>query len=147
MIRLHPCADIGLLARLDAELFPIDKPPVWEGAHWFVGYDDAEAVAFCGWKPVEHDGVAVGFHYRAGVLPSWRGRGLQCEMIQHRERRMLEAGLTAAVTYTDADNAASMCSLIAEGYRPYNPTPTTVLSGQGRLGRVGFVHWRKDLQA
>ena len=144
MIRLHPCTDIGLLARLDAELFPIDKPPTWEGAHWFVGYDDSEAVAFCGWKTVEHS-TPVGFHYRAGVLPGWRGRGLQCEMIQFRERKMQEAGLSAAVTYTDADNAASMCSLIAEGYRPYVPDAGTVLSGQGRLGRVGFVHWRKDL--
>jgi len=45
----------------------------------------------------------------------------------------------------DADGAASMRNLIAEGYRPYVPTPTTTLSGIGRLGRVGFVHWEKSL--
>jgi hypothetical protein len=58
---------------------------------------------------------------------------------------MREQGLTKAVSYTDADGAASMRNLIAEGYRPYVPTPTTTLSGLGRLGRVGFVHWEKRL--
>ena len=66
-------------------------------------------------------------------------------MLRLREDRMRARGLTAAVTYTDADAAASMRNLIAEGYRPYAPTPTTTLSGLGRLGRVGFVHWRKKL--
>ncbi len=66
-------------------------------------------------------------------------------MIRLREQAMRAAGLTAAVSYTDADAAASMRNLIAEGYRPYAPTPSTTLSGIGRLGRVGFVHWRKNL--
>ena len=60
--------------------------------------------------------------------------------------QLLATRPAGTVTYTDADGAASMRSLIAEGYRPYAPTPATTLSGPGRLGRVGFVHWRKDLQ-
>ena len=96
-------------------------------------------------KIAQHDGIAVGFHYRGGVLPDWRGKGLQRRMFRLREDEMRKCRLSKAVTYTDADGAASMCNLIAEGYRPYVPTPTTTLSGLGRLGRVGFVHWEKKL--
>ena len=137
--------DEALIARLDALCFPIDVPAVFAGARWQIGWDRAAPACYCAWKPVEHDGVAAGFHYRGGVLPEWRGRGLQRPMLRLREVEMRAQGLTMAVTYTDADGAASMRNLIAEGYRPYAPTPTTTRSGLGRLGRVGFVHWEKRL--
>jgi GNAT superfamily N-acetyltransferase len=135
------------ILRLDALCFPVDEPPAIAGAHWLIGWDGETEAAYCAWKTVNHDGVAVGFHYRVGVLPDYRGGGLQRQMLRLREAQMREQGLSAAVTYTDADGAASMRSLIAEGYRPYAPTPTTTLSGLGRLGRVGFVHWRKSLSS
>jgi len=131
--------------RLDALCFPIDTPAALDGADWFIAWDGASPAAFCAWKGIDHDGTPVGFHFRAGVLPSWRGQGLQRQMVRLREAEMRARGLRRAVTYTDADGAASMRNLIAEGYRPYVPTPTTTLSGRGRLGRVGFVHWAKTL--
>jgi GNAT superfamily N-acetyltransferase len=133
------------ILHMDRICFPLDEPPSIVSAEWVIGWDGGTSAAYCAWKTVEHDGVPVGFHYRGGVLPGYRGHGLQRRMLRLREIRMREQGLTAAVTYTDADGAASMRSLIAEGYRPYAPTPTTTLSGLGRLGRVGFVHWRKVL--
>jgi ribosomal protein S18 acetylase RimI-like enzyme len=133
------------IARMDAICFPLDTPAVLAGAHWSIGWDGEAPAAFCAWKIVEHDGATVGFHYRAGVLPGYRGQGLQRRMLRLREAEMREQGLRKAVTYTDADGAASMRNLIAEGYRPYVPTPATTLSGLGRLGRVGFVHWEKTL--
>ena len=137
--------ELEQIARMDAVCFPLDTPAVLAGARWLIGWDGKTPACFCAWKPVEHDGVAVGFHYRAGVTPGSRGQGLQRRMLHLREAEMRAQGLKKAVTYTDADGAASMRSLIAEGYRPYAPTPTTTLSGLGRLGRVGFVHWRKTL--
>jgi ribosomal protein S18 acetylase RimI-like enzyme len=133
------------ILQMDAVCFPLDAPPSIAGAEWFIGWDGSKPAAYCAWKTVEHDGVAVGFHYRAGVLGAYRGRALQRQMLRLREARMRAQGLKVAVTYTDADAAASMRNLIAEGFRPYAPTPTTTLSGLGRLGRVGFVHWRKLL--
>lgn len=133
------------ILHMDRICFPVDEPPSIAGAEWVIGWDGEMPAAYCAWKPVEQDGLAVGFHYRGGVLPEYRGQGLQRQMLRLREGRMRERGLTTAATYTDADGAASMRSLIAEGYRPYTPTPTTTLSGLGRLGRVGFVHWRKAL--
>ena len=137
--------ELEQIARMDAVCFPLDTPAVLAGARWLIGRDGETPACFCAWKPVEHDGVAVGFHYRAGVMPGSRGQGLQRRMLHLREAEMRAQGLKKAVTYTDADGAASMRNLIAEGYRPYVPTPTTTLSGLGRLGRVGFVHWDKTL--
>jgi ribosomal protein S18 acetylase RimI-like enzyme len=137
--------DEPLVLRLDAVCFPIDALPVFAGARWLIGRDGETPAAYCAWKPVDHDGVAAGFHYRAGVMPAFRGHGLQRRMLRLREDEMRREQLGKAVTYTDADAAASMRNLIAEGYRPYVPGPTTTLSGLGRLGRVGFVHWEKPL--
>lgn len=148
MIVFRPKAsaeDDAQITRMDLICFPLDTRPVIDGARWLIGWDDNKPAAYCAWKPVDHDDVAVGFHYRAGVLPEYRGHGVQREMIRLREAQMRSQGIRVAVTYTDADAAPSMRSLIAEGYRPYVPTPTTTLSGLGRLGRVGFVHWRKSL--
>ena len=136
--------DAALIAQMDVVCFPIDTPAEFAGANWFIGWAGDKPVAYCAWKVVEHDEL-VGFHYRGGVMPDWRGQGLQRQMLRLREAEMREQGLRTAVTYTDADGAASMRNLIAEGYRPYVPTPTTTLSGVGRLGRVGFVHWEKKL--
>jgi ribosomal protein S18 acetylase RimI-like enzyme len=135
----------ALIAEMDRLCFPLDTPAVFAGAHWLIGWDGDKPAAYCAWKAVEHDGVPVGFHYRGGVLAEYRGQGLQRQMLRLREDEMRQQGLAKAVTYTDADGAASMRNLIAEGYRPYVPTPTTTLSGLGRLGRVGFVHWEKKI--
>lgn len=140
-----PAEDGQLILRMDRICFPLDEPPTIAGAQWIIGWDGGTVAAYCAWKTVDHGGVQVGFHYRGGVLPEYRGHGLQRRMLCLREAAMRERGLTNAVTYTDADGAASMRSLIAEGYRPYAPTPATTLSGPGRFGRVGFVHWRKSL--
>jgi ribosomal protein S18 acetylase RimI-like enzyme len=137
--------DEALIARLDATCFPIDTPAVFVGARWLIGWEGDAPACYCAWKTVDHDGGPAGFHYRGGVLPEWRGHGLQRQMLRLRETEMRAAGLTRAVTYTDADGAASMRNLIAQGYRPYAPTPVTTLSGLGRMGRVGFVHWEKKL--
>ena len=133
------------ISRMDAVCFPLDTPAVIAGARWLIGWDGDRPAAYCAWKIVEHDGIPVGFHYRGGVLPGYRGRGLQRQMLRLREAEMRAQGLKTGVTYTDADGAASMRNLIAEGYRPYAPTPATTLSGLGRLGRVGFVLWAKSL--
>ena len=137
--------DEALIAGMDRICFPLDTPAVFAGAQWLIGWDGDKPAAYCAWKSVEHDGIPVGFHYRGGVLPDHRGQGLQRQMLRLREDEMRRQSLSKAVTYTDADGAASMRNLIAEGYRPYAPTPTTTLSGLGRLGRVGFVHWEKKI--
>lgn len=141
-----PCIEYDLINFMDRQLFPLDVPPDFPSANWFVMREDDVLAGFCSWKMVEHAGSTVGFHYRAGVMPTFRGRGLQKRMIEFRENEMRKEHLKDAVTYTDADNAASMRSLLKCGYLPYTPTEQTCLSGGlARLGRAGFVHWKKTL--
>lgn len=125
---------------LDGEIFPDDKPLVMSDAQWSLVWEWPEAVAFCGWCRRGDKG----FHYRAGVHESARGQGLQKAMIAYRERAMVAAGLKTAVTYTEAFSAASMRSLIASGYRPFEATLATGLVINPAYWRT-MVYWRKDM--
>lgn len=133
---------------LDAEIFPNDIPFFIKFANWFIGWDsDKNAVAYCGWKPVivgpKYDLTTMGFHYRSGVMPVARGQGLQQRMIDLREQNMKKHNIFVACTYTEVYSAASMRSLINAGYRPYEATDDTALTGLDRYKR--FVHWKKNL--
>ena len=135
--------DYPTIHHLNALIFPDDAPPHVHTAQWELGHEAGEAVAFCGWKPLHIDEEVVGFHYRAGVLRKNRGQGLQGMMLVLREHAMREAGLKAAVTYTEPNGAPSMRSLISNGYRPYIATEGNKLAPADRWRRM--VHWRKDL--
>lgn len=122
---------------LDAECFPDDAPaPLYKG-HWSLVEINGVPSAFCGWHADEigDDSKTVGFLARAGVSPEARGRGLQKLMIKNRIAAIAATGLTQAVTYTSAKNAASMNSLIACGFKPFVAKDPD-----------GFVHWRKALK-
>jgi len=125
---------------LDAECFPDDKPLILDAAHWSLVWQGPVAVAFCGW--CRH--LEEGFHYRAGVLPESRGQGLQRAMIEYRENAMRDAGIRSAITYTEAYSAASMRSLIACGYRPFEATATTGLVINPAYWRT-MVYWRRAI--
>lgn len=128
---------------LDAEIFPSDTPAVVGTANWFLGWDNKNAVAFCGWKPYLLDTELVGFHYRAGVLSDYRGQGLQKKMVTLREDEMRRSNIKIAVTYTEVYSAASMSTLINQGYRPYAATEHTALCDLSKYQRM--VHWKKKL--
>jgi len=134
---------IRWLRWLDAEIFPNDTPAVIGTANWFLAWNNDQAVAFCGWKPYLLDLDIVGFHYRAGVLSSHRGQGLQRKMIELRESEMIRSNIKVAVTYTEVYSAASMTSFINMGYRPYEATEKTALCDLNKFRRM--VHWKKNL--
>lgn len=135
--------DIRWLRWLDAEIFPLDLPSEIGTANWFLGWDNDNAVAFCGWKPYMLDTELVGFHYRAGVLSDYRGLGLQRKMVALREDEMRRSNLKIAVTYTETYSAASMINLINMHYRPYEATEKTALCDLSKYKRM--VHWRKKI--
>ena len=132
---------------LNAEIFPNDVPVSIPFANWWLAWDDKKAIAFCGWRPYKfgkpYDSYLVGFQYRAGVLSSHRGNGLQKQMIEIRETDMIKNHIKVAGTYTEVYSAASMRSFINAGYRPYEATDETALTSLDRYKR--FVHWRKNL--
>ena len=132
--------DVRWLRWLDAECFPQDKPLVLGDAFWMLAWRQGLAVGFCGWTPRG----ARGFHYRAGVHHSARGEGLQVAMLGRREEAMRAEGLPVAVTYTEAYSAASMRSLIACGYRPFEADENTGLVLDPRYWKT-MVYWSKPL--
>ena len=133
---------------LDAEIFPNDIPFLMKSAKWFIGWNIDVPVAYCGWKPhmlgPKHDLISTGFLYRSGVMPVARGQGLQKKMIEIREQDMIKNNIFVACSYTEVYSAASMRSLINAGYRPYEATDDTALTGLDRYKR--FVHWKKILE-
>ena len=82
----------------------------------------------------EEDGE--GYLARAGVLPEFRGQGLQKRLIKVREEFAREHGMPALICDT-CDNPASANSLIACGFKMFQP--------QEPWGLPRSVYWRKFL--
>lgn len=152
IVRASGLTERALMRYMDALCFPNDTPYTEEGALWLIGTDwkagNNTPACYCAWRFYN----GFGFHYRAGVMPNYRGKGLQQTMLTLREEDMQFHKVSTAITYTDADGVASMNNLIKAGYRPYDPANSKYpflagknSDGNNRIGRVGFVHWYKEL--
>ncbi len=139
------------IAWMDNQCFPYEVPVSILGADWLIGRESGNPVCYAAWKahyilggyePPKYVDV-YGYHLRAGVLPSYRGNGLQREMLTLRECLMRNLGICTAITYTEPTSIASMKTLISCGYTPYLAKEGMVLCGAGREDRM--VHWRKEL--
>lgn len=123
MLRFRPARDLEPLRYAHTVIFkdtaPI--PNMGEGA-WWVVWDASSAGAlagFCGVTPCpEIPGAA--YLCRAGVMPDYRGRGLQRRMIRVREGWAIRNGYARMVTET-TDNVISANNLIRAGYTLFNP--------------------------
>lgn len=87
---------------------------------WWLAYNEKRPVAFAGLVPMS-DYFSVGYLCAAGVLPDFRGHGLQKRLIRRRIARARELGCVAIYTDTIHENAASANSLIACGFRQFVP--------------------------
>jgi GNAT superfamily N-acetyltransferase len=113
-------ASVDEIHRLHRECFP-DREVWWpgpDGTVWFLVFNKAEPAAFCALSP-RPDGT--GWMSRAGVLPRFRGQGLQARMISHREVVAQAHGFATVVTNINRDNPHSMNNFIDAGYRPFWP--------------------------
>lgn len=84
------------------------------------------AVAYAGARPSYQFPAEAIYLARAGVIPEARGGGLQKRLIRARLRWGRECGFAWAIT--DTATVASMRSLIACGFRPYEPARPWALS-------------------
>ena len=138
--------ELDLIKRIDQVCFPHDAPiDGFDDVDWTILYDGVVPVAYCGWYVVDYNGQDAGFLYRSGVVIPYRGKGYQRRLIKIREAQMIIAGIDLAVSYTKSDNAAAMCNLIQENYKPYEPTTATSLVDDYDPDSNTFVHWRKPL--
>jgi GNAT superfamily N-acetyltransferase len=110
------------------EIIELDKA-ILDGAFWDHEKDEAFWVAMCGEQIVAYAAARASRYFpgeaylsRAGVVPEFRGHGLQKRLIRARLAWARRAGLKAAYTYT-LRNPASANSLIACGFRSFYPGP------------------------
>lgn len=103
-------------------LFPNDDPVDTTRGLWWVIEEPTEGLlaGFAGMH-LRHQGNPLeAYLCLAGVLPEYRGLGLQRHLIRARLRKARALGLMRVVTDT-YNNPASVNSLIACGFRSYMP--------------------------
>lgn len=108
------------IVAMDAKCFADGSPALADNSGaWWIAYVGDEEAGYCGVKQ-SSTGKSYAYLVRAGVLQKFRGCGLQKQMIRRRLTYARSRDWTSAVTDTH-DNPASANSLIACGFRLYNP--------------------------
>jgi GNAT superfamily N-acetyltransferase len=123
------------LTWLQSHLFPSDPALDVHTGHWWIAREDGAPVAFAALLPVS-SWSETGYMARCGVLPAFRGQGLQRKLLAHREAYARRLGMLRVIT-TTYDNPASANNLIRSGYLTYRP--------QQKWGAANTIYWLKTL--
>ena len=123
------------LTVLQKACLPNDKLYFPENGVWWMAYHRNTPVGFSCVSPSKQlaDGVYLG---RCGVLPAYRGRGIQRQMIRLRVAWARRHNYKWAVTDT-TDNIPSANNLISCGFRLYVP--------EVQYSYARALYWRKKL--
>jgi GNAT superfamily N-acetyltransferase len=131
-------ATIGhILLSLDRILFPEDaftRIDPKTGFWWIAFTETLTPFAYAGMKPAARTPNA-GYLHRCGVLPDFRGAGLQRRLIQIRVRKAKQLGFESVVS--DTNDLASANNLIRCGFRLHKPV--------WKWGTKTSLYWQKQL--
>jgi GNAT superfamily N-acetyltransferase len=111
--RAHQVEEMDLIA------FGPDEATSFTGHYLWVAEVDGALAGYAALQLV--DGGKAAFLSRCGVLPGYRGKGLQAALIKVRERFARKLGIKTVITYTTVTNLGSANSLIKCGYKLYRP--------------------------
>jgi GNAT superfamily N-acetyltransferase len=128
-------ATAALLQHLQLLCLDADKPLKSNTGYWWIAYDGALPVGFCGLIRSRHFSDC-GYLSRSGVIESHRGNGLQKRMIQIRQRKAKKLGWNWLISDT-RDNIPSSNSLISMGFKMYTPS--------NPWGVSDTLYWRKKI--
>ena len=128
-------SNVEVLNKLQKECLPGDSIYNVSNGWWWVIYDNDIPIGFCGVSPSSR-WLDCCYLCRAGVVRSFRGRGLQKKLIRAREKMARKLGFAWAISDTYY-NPASSNSLISCGYKLYEPLHP--------WGAKGTLYWRKKL--
>lgn len=129
-IAIRRTDDLDEVKALNAQCFRTDEPPNFERARWWLAWRGDEPVGFGGIRQVN---PTIAFLERAGVLPAFRGRGVQLQLIRVRLRWAVGMDV---ITYTLPNNTASSNNLIRAGFVMFEPDWAWV-------GRKNVLYWIK----
>lgn len=126
------------LALLHEEIFETTAPlPLTDEGHWWLAWSETEAapIGFAGVIPSDRFENA-GYYKRVGVLPLYRGGGLQQRFTRVIEARCRRNGWSLVISDT-TDNIPSANNFIRSGYRLFMPDHPWALPGS--------LYWRKAI--
>jgi GNAT superfamily N-acetyltransferase len=123
------------LSALQKICLPYDQPIDTNFGSWWIASEGGRDIGFAGLvRSVSW--TDCGYLCRAGVVPVARGQGLQKQFIRVRIRQAKALGWRWVVTDT-TDNPASANSLIATGFKLFQPTKP--------WGFKNTLYWRRKL--
>jgi len=123
------------LSVLQNKCLPFDTPYDTNFGSWWIATENGVDIGFAGLVRTV-SWADCGYLCRAGVVPSARGQGLQKQFIRVRIRQAKALGWRWVVTDT-TDNPASANSLIATGFKLFQPTKP--------WGFKNTLYWRRKL--
>lgn len=122
-LRIQQTKDMNAVHSLDAQVFDytIHHPlKTDDGSVWWIVLDGKKPVAYAGAVFLKDKNRV--YLCRAGVLPEYRGIGLQRQLIEKRIKWAKNTcGAASVVTYTDAENIYSSNNLIKCKFMLYIP--------------------------
>lgn len=127
---------VKTLADLHSQTFPKSVPfPYGLPSYWWIAYCNKVPVAFafmCGSDRYPD----TGYFGRVGVLPKYRGRGLQKKFMKLAEKKAKSIGWTAMVSDTRNKpfSAANFKAMKYTQFTPEDPWDT-----------IRAIYWRKEL--
>lgn len=124
------------LRALHTLTFPGDEHEDYTEGWWWIVYDGCDPVAFAGMRESLTEPGAIYFS-RCGVLPPYRGQGLQKKLLAARLRQVKKVGAAACITTTIVMNTPSSNNLIRAGFRLFEPPVP--------WGHSETLYWRKDI--
>lgn len=122
---------------LHKAVFPDDRRYTNVYAEWWLVFDGAHPVAFAALAP-SAQWLDAGYLARAGVLPEYRGQGLQRRLIRARVARAKKQGWSSVLSDTSKDSVPSSNNLMREGFRVYRPRHPWSFKCQ--------LYWRKSIK-
>lgn len=123
------------LSALQKICLPFDQPYDTNFGSWWIATANGVDIGFAGLVRTV-SWTDCGYLCRAGVVPTARGQGLQKKLIRVRIRQAKALGWKWVITDT-TDNPASANSLIATGFKLFQPTKP--------WGFKNTLYWRRKL--
>jgi len=123
------------LSALQKICLPFDQPYDTNFGSWWIATANGVDIGFAGLVRTV-SWTDCGYLCRAGVVPAARGQGLQKQFIRVRIRQAKALGWKWVITDT-TDNPASANSLIATGFKLFQPTKP--------WGFKNTLYWRRKL--
>jgi GNAT superfamily N-acetyltransferase len=135
IVRVDPSTSREVLDYLQVTCLPQDVPDSYqEDDIWVVMMDNGIPAAFGACRLLYE---STWYLNREGVIPPYRGRGIQAKLHAALERHAKKQGATLMVSDCTAENSASANNFIKTHYKIYNPAL--------RWGLPNAIYWYKKL--